>query len=127
MLLAAGCWSSTVPHSAYFIVTFRPGTQEPSEQGKTALANALGAARDQKPGFVVIVGSAPAAAAGSAAGNLARQRADAVAAALVKAGVDGRVISKDIRAVDEKSFAERQDNLIIQIGYGKEAPATVPK
>jgi len=35
--------------------------------------------------------------------------------------------SKDIRAVDDKSFAERQDNLIVQLGYGKEAPAAVAK
>ncbi|HXP30499.1 MAG TPA: OmpA family protein [Stellaceae bacterium] len=108
-------------------MTFRPGTQEPSEQGKTALANALGAAQDQRPDFVAIVGSAPAAAGAAAAGNLARERADAIAAALVKAGVDARLISKDIRAVDDKSFAERQDNLIVQLGYGKEAPAAVAK
>lgn len=123
LVIALCCWflagcGSTPAHSAYFIVTFVPGTVEPSVQGRQALANAVREAG--RPGFALVTALAPPN--DPAALELARRRSDGIAERLVKAGIDGTVVSTEIETVDAHAFALRKDDLVIQFGYGVKRP-----
>ncbi|HXQ52762.1 MAG TPA: hypothetical protein VN802_16835 [Stellaceae bacterium] len=116
--LLAGCGTERV-HSMYFIVDFLAGTPTPSQQGVEALANAVARATRAKPRFIAVDGTEPA---DTNQPGLEKQRADAIFAAFTKEGLDTAIIRVDIRPAGEKSFAERKDGFVIQLGYG-EAPS----
>lgn len=119
-LLLAAC-GSTPPHSDYFIVTFTPGTADPSAAGKQALANAVAEAK--RASYIDITGAVPGA--DDPGGAMIERRVNRVVAALLKAGVEKRAIAESFRAFGPAGFAATKDNLILQLGYG-ERPSDRP-
>lgn len=112
-LLTTGCWVWSTPHSTYFTVTFAPGTPQPSAQGKLALANLT-----QSPGHPSAVTIVATAVGGDPATlEQARQRAELVAQALIKAGVNADVVGTTIRTADDKAAVEGKDDVTVQLGY----------
>jgi hypothetical protein len=116
--LVASCGSERT-HSDYFIVAFLPGTPAPSQEGVEALGNAVREASRSTPRFVAVDGTEPAGGAGP---TLEQQRAEAISDAFAKAGVDKRLIRTDLRPAAEKSYAERKDSFVVQLGYGDVTP-----
>jgi hypothetical protein len=114
----AGC-GGTKPYSEYFVVTFVPDTPTPGPEGVTALANAVGEARHSRPREVAIVGAAPSEGAAPA---LADQRAKAIAAEFVKAGIKDNTIRIEIRPAVEQDYAARKDSFIVTLAYGSDFP-----
>lgn len=117
-----GCGSAP-PHSDYFMVTYRPGTPEPTVEGRHALADAAMTAASGSPGEVLIDGVTDAAPESTAAAALVRQRVAAVTQELTKAGVAAGIIHARLRAVGEKEFAPRKDSLTIQVMFGRSSGA----
>jgi hypothetical protein len=113
-LLLAGCGSERV-HSEYFIVAFIAGTPAEAPEGVAALANALDEARRATPRAIAITGPAPAAGAETA---LAKDRAQAIFDAFVKAGIDTSLVHTAFRAENAKDYAAGKDSFIIQLAYG---------
>jgi hypothetical protein len=116
--LVAACGSERT-HSDYFIVAFLPGTPAPSQEGVGALGNAVRQAGRHTPRFIAVDGTEPA---GGAEPALEQQRAQAISDAFVKVGIDTRLIRTDLRPAAEKSYAERKDSFIVQLGYGDVKP-----
>jgi hypothetical protein len=116
--LVASCGSERT-NSDYFIVAFLPGTPAPSQEGVEALENAVREAGHGTPRFIAVDGTEPAGGAGP---TLEQQRAQAIADAFAKAGINTRLIRTDLRPAAEKSYAERKDSFIVQLGYGDATP-----
>ena len=113
-----GCGTGSSPHSDYFIVTYRPGTPEPTAEGKQALAEAVNAASGS-PSGVAIDGAIDTAPGSADATALVRQRAAAVTQELTKAGVAAGLIHPRLREVSDQEFAARKDSLIVQVLFGQ--------
>lgn len=107
------------PHSDYFIVTFRAGTLEPSDDGKVALANAVREAGSASR--VMIEGAVNDSPSNADNGALLQQRAAELEEALAKAGVSGRAVQLRLREVGDAEFANRKDSLIVQVEFGGQA------
>jgi hypothetical protein len=115
----SGCGSASSPHSDYFIVTYRPGTPEPTVEGRHALADAVMTAASGSPSEVLIEGAIDGAPDGSAATALVRQRVAAVTQDLTKSGVAAGVIHPRLREVSENEFGPRKDSLTVQVVFGQ--------
>jgi hypothetical protein len=109
---------ANVPHTDYFMVTFLPDTPVPSDAGQDAIGNAVRQAGRQRPNSIVVAGSSPP---GGPVPALAQQRADAIVDAFVKAGVDARLIRKDITPRPEAGYTERKDSFTVGLDYHNSA------
>jgi len=107
----AGCGSST-PHSAYFMVTFQPGTPTPSDEGAEALDNAVEEASHSHPRQITIEAAAPAQGEDA----LAAARAKAIEDEFTDAGFDEAIIHVELRPAS--NYAASKDDFIIDLAYG---------
>jgi hypothetical protein len=103
-------------HTDYFIVTFLPGTPAPSDAGLDAINNAVRQAGRQTPGSIALRGSAPP---DGPVPPLQQQRADAIAAAFIKAGIDARLVQTVINPDPAAAYEQRKDSFTIGLDYGK--------
>jgi hypothetical protein len=115
----SACGSAPPPHSDYFIVTYRPGTPDPTVEGRHALADAVMTAASGSPSEVLIGGAVDTAPASAAATALVRQRAAAVTQELTKAGIGAGIIHTRLREVGGNEFAPRKDTLTVQVVFGQ--------
>jgi hypothetical protein len=113
-LLTLAC-GTNVPHTDYYMVTFLPDTPAPSEAGIDAIANAVHQAGRRTPQSIAVTGSAPP---GAPVPPLEQQRADVIADAFIKAGIDARLIRKEITPRPEASYAEHKDSFTVGLDYG---------
>jgi len=104
------------PHTDYFVVTFLSGTPAPSESGLDAIDNAVRQAERQTPGSIAVAGAAPPE---GPVPPLEQQRADAISAAFIKAGIDARLIRTVITPDPAAAYEERKDSFTIGLDYGK--------
>jgi hypothetical protein len=109
------CGSREAAHSDYFIVTFLPGLPAPSDQGVEAIASAAREAGRHTPSFIEISAAQPADGAPSA---LTQQRLDAVQQALVRDGVDQRLVRTTFHAYPDKEFDARKDSFLLDLAFG---------
>jgi hypothetical protein len=114
-MLTLAC-GTALPHTDYFIVTFLPETPAPSEAGLGAIDNAVRQAGRRTPGSIAVTGSAPP---DGPVPPLEQQRADAISAAFIKAGIDARLIRSVINPATADAYEQRKDSFTIGLDYGK--------
>jgi ABC-type glycerol-3-phosphate transport system substrate-binding protein len=115
LLVLAACGGAGPPHSSYFVVDFLPSTPTASAAGVTALGNAVDTASSKTPSYIVVDAAEPP---GDAEPAIEKARADAVVAAFIRAGIDKKRISVELRPVSNQGYQERKDSVIVQLGYG---------
>jgi hypothetical protein len=113
-MLTLACGTG-LAHSDYFIVTFLAGTPAPSDTGLDAIDNAVHRAVRQTPGSIAVIGSAPP---DGPVPPLQQQRADAITAAFIKAGLDARLIRTAINPDPTAAYEQRKDSFTIGLDYG---------
>jgi hypothetical protein len=114
-MLTLACGTG-LPHTDYFVVTFLSGTPAPSDAGLDAIANAVHQAERRTPGSIAITGSAPP---DGPVPSLEQQRADAITAAFIKAGIDARLVRTVINPDTAAAYEQRKDSFTIGLDYGK--------
>ncbi len=115
----AACSSWELPHSSYYVVFFDAANATLLPEGRGALAQAVGDAREGEPTEVIVKGYVGADGSGS---GLADQRMQTVEQALLQGGVAKARLRLAPTPVAPGNLARLASGIVVQVQRGVATP-----